>query len=351
MTLTQIQRDIEYLLEYLDHGYVGKRFLERDTYNRVIEKLSRIKSREKAFSDKEFCELLVETLLMLPDAHIGVRKKGICGSYKEKKIKNVGKNLNDDSKKSWDLIQKFSSKNKKVYVLAISSLATGSNVQGEEWQKFIDQVKILRKQKFFIVDLRNNSGGSAMVIRTWLGGLLKRGRDYSFPYYKNESKQAIEMMINRFDLLGRQSADQSFQNQMNQAVEEYRELQKAAKTQPEKYWKEESVQIVGAGDNTYSGTVYILINGNTASAAEHTVDYLSSTLNTKIIGASSAGVAHFAFMGFLVLPNSQIEISLGTHYYPMKLGFIEKRGIVPDFDVEEGADALNVALKLIDSNE
>jgi C-terminal processing protease CtpA/Prc len=82
------------------------------------------------------------------------------------------------------------------------------------------------------------------------------------------------------------------------------------------------------------------------SSGESTIDFFEYFPNVTKIGFNTVGMIHFGNVG---LPNSGLHIKMPTKANKYKDGrFIEFTGIEPDILLEDGQDAYEHALKLIE---
>ena len=81
------------------------------------------------------------------------------------------------------------------------------------------------------------------------------------------------------------------------------------------------------------------------SSCESTIDGFESHPYAKTVGENTAGYIHFGNIGYIVLPNSKIEVQTPTHFNHYRDGrFLEIVGLTPDIHVPKGEDAYSFLL-------
>jgi hypothetical protein len=95
----------------------------------------------------------------------------------------------------------------------------------------------------------------------------------------------------------------------------------------------------------FKGNIYILADAACGSSGETVLEGLKTLKNSSFIGENTAGVVHSRNNGKIVLPNSKMQVQLGTRYVKyLDNRFIEKIGYTPDTIVPNGMNALDFAL-------
>lgn len=98
-------------------------------------------------------------------------------------------------------------------------------------------------------------------------------------------------------------------------------------------------------EKRYDKPVYILVNRNTASAAEAFAFVLQQNKRAKIVGETSAGAAYMNSW-YAVNDDNYVSVSTAAPSLPGKNKSWETDGIQPDIKVKKG-DAMQVALREI----
>jgi hypothetical protein len=96
-------------------------------------------------------------------------------------------------------------------------------------------------------------------------------------------------------------------------------------------------------ESRYEKPVYIIINKNTASAAEAFAFVLQQKKRARIVGERSAGAAYMNSW-YIVNDQNYVSVSTAAPSVPEKGVSWEQEGIQPDIKVRKG-DALEVALR------
>jgi C-terminal processing protease CtpA/Prc len=90
------------------------------------------------------------------------------------------------------------------------------------------------------------------------------------------------------------------------------------------------------------------MDGICGSSCESTINAFEWHSYVKMVGENTAGCVHFGNIGYILLPNSRIEVQIPTQYSEyFDHRFIEKVGISPDIKVPAGQDAYAAAKRII----
>ena len=91
----------------------------------------------------------------------------------------------------------------------------------------------------------------------------------------------------------------------------------------------------------YPHPIYILADHGCGSAGESTLALLRVNPQVKVIGENTYGAVHFGNQGKFFLPESKIQVGMGTHFVESRDGkFYEKVGYAPDVQTPKGKDAM-----------
>lgn len=192
----------------------------------------------------------------------------------------------------------------------------------------IDKAKHLSKSEYSILDLRGNIGGNGLLVYEWLKAYSGNSGKLSgdIVYYINleesiayDSGQTTDGIKEYFNSMG---------------IEKYDENHYFGKGSDEIFDKE--------------GTLFVLIDGESASASEHMIDILKHYSNTIFVGVPSKGMMVGSSSIETVLPNSKISFYWGNSYINFEPEYFrEFYGFEPDIWVEP-AYAEERILKLIE---
>lgn len=193
------------------------------------------------------------------------------------------------------------------------SVPSFDNLYIEEMTMFADSLQIMIKQldkqklRGWIVDLRDNSGGSAMPMIAGLGPLLdddnayftvdREGKTMSRAYYKNGGYYDTEK--------GEDEAEPLVRSTINYKV------------------------------GNPNLPVTILTSFKTASSAEAVTAIFAGQPNVKVIGSKTNGLTSTNSFNFLE-DNSALNITIG--YYANRHHQMYKQGIDPDVEVKNGCN-------------
>ncbi len=187
-----------------------------------------------------------------------------------------------------------------------------------------------RKSPILIVDIRNNGGGD-----TYYGvELLKRTSSRSFKkprrHIRNSRAARKAYVINGleknripaflhleniidFNLYGLKAKDFEIEGQ---------------------YWYSRQ-QLIEPFDDNWNGTLVVLVNGLTGSAASEFAGIVKDNQLGLIVGKETGGGASF-YGGLvpLILPNSGLICNLSTEKVTRPGGFDDGRGVLTDFELD-----------------
>jgi C-terminal processing protease CtpA/Prc len=108
------------------------------------------------------------------------------------------------------------------------------------------------------------------------------------------------------------------------------------------------IKIKSTGEQLFSGEVWILVNGSSASAVEYAVMYAMATDFATIVGSPTRGVTGGGLPAFFVLPNTGLVIRYDYGYFIGPTGrAIDEFGITPDYLNLPGKNALETVLHMI----
>jgi Peptidase family S41 len=193
------------------------------------------------------------------------------------------------------------------------------------------QKLVTSKVDNLIIDLRNNSGGDmegGMHICSYLFNQPMFGGIMLTQYYWNNNTQApATETYSRFKLMNMANYEW-FKQQVKTNIEGL-----CLKTEPQPV--------------TFSGKVYVLTSGTTASSSEPVVYTLQQQNRAVIIGEKTAGAV--ISMEPFNIHNLTITIPM-LDYYTADGKRLDKTGVVPDVLCKR-EEALQKALELIRSNE
>ncbi len=188
----------------------------------------------------------------------------------------------------------------------------------EQLKDFIEAAKDLENKEISILDLRGNPGGSDFFASEWIKNYTSREPGYAQGYIDltTRTTQALQPGQHRFD------PTPSGWSEINYST---------PKTIP---------------NDSY---LLVLIDNQIGSAGESFVRMLRQVENVIFIGSNTAGVKTVGNVTSFSLPNSGIDIQLGTTLFlELDLDLIEGRGYKPDIWVEP-KEALDLALKFIEN--
>lgn len=204
-------------------------------------------------------------------------------------------------------------------------------------EAFIKDSKIMREKDNFIIDLRNNVGGSMINIENWFKGFTgtSMGKDIiQSGLYTNTS---ISLSKDKF-----RTKENETESVKNHCLEEVRSYEK------EQYFPGWSnIEYKKSRKFKNKSSIIVLMDKNTSSAAEFFVYHLKNIGNVTVIGTNSNGCLLTGNNNLAYLPQSNISLSVSHKLYihPSFIS-VEGLGIMPDLWVKSD-QALDRAVNYI----
>ena len=334
------------LLQYaIQKAYGAKGTIDETTFKQVETALAALQFTSNT---KTMGKNIGEILNVFPDNHLQLGCDGDACYKKSRQFTNVGKNRNT-SGKNW-----AGSKTKdNIYTIAISDFAVG---KWPGFEVFIQEA--LQHANAIIIDLRGNPGGSdhnGYLMAEMLAG--QSIQTAQLPTLFRLTPEATTIFKN---LILKNKINSQSQNEIN-ALNQFLEradilLQQALSGQLEEFSRTEGhlkKKVINEPCNWQYDTskgfqhpIYILQDKRTGSSGESTIDFFEYFPNVTKVGTHTSGTLSFGDLGLFILPNSGIHVYMPTTANKYKDGrFIEKKGIKPDIQLQEGQDAYEYALK------
>jgi C-terminal processing protease CtpA/Prc len=347
---TQVDEDISFLVYVLEHAYSGSKKLPHGQFENMIAELNQYRTPQTVH---ELGQKIGKSFDKISDRHLNVifsagQKFIQFKNNNTSKLINVGKNVADG--KVWT-VERKSLREKNVLIVGITSFPLPDS---EVWHGFKESVKEqIQEKDDVILDLRGNDGGDDAQ-GEWLAEYLNGGKietPYSEPFDMN-TPESFMVLANGYPVIRSVLFNQPLQSAEAEWVDKFKNLStRASMGENINIRKELGESGENAKDNfnfNYKGNIYILIDGKCVSSGESTVDFFENVPRVKRIGQNTAGYIHFGNNGAIMLPNSSLVIRISISFNAYKDGrFIEKTGIKPDIYLEDGVDAYEYALKLI----
>lgn len=365
LSISEINKDIDFLIYALKHAYSGSKKLPPGVFDDLLNKIN---LERKPQTTKEFGDHLGSYFSQVPDNHLSAYhlsepKKGTDFKQpytKPRERNSIGGNIANNS--VWK-IQNKKIKNKNVLILGISEF---KNPGSQVWNGFEEAViKNIKSSDIFILDLRGNGGG-ADAKGGWLARYLNGyntplASPYSEPFDMNTA-ESFEIMSNSV-LIWPKHEGRTLELAEKQTHDFLINLSKKSRNGIKINFREEVREFRKNGSSNgnsdlnnqesdtfvFKGKIFVLIDNNCFSSGESTANMFETLKNVKFVGQNTAGSVHFGNNGYVVLPNSSIIVQMGTSFNTFKDDrFIEKIGIKPDLYIENGKNALDEVLKLIE---
>jgi hypothetical protein len=347
----QIKEDIKLLVYMLENGYGGRKYVPQDQFYQALTNLKKIELSD--LSSNELCLTIEKSLTQIPDMHLAARiGDGFCSPLRKSKfIKgSIGPNLIPEDK-VWGL----NYIKVKKYKIPVLSITTFPNHEDLKWNGFLDTIlKIKKESKALIIDLRGNSGGDdskglAMVdylfgqdAPTSIAKIIKSQTPATFALLANAMK------IRMLKLKQRGQEIPSFvQARYDKAIENFRLAENKELEAEDIVFGREAKPF--NAKKAFTKPILVLIDKECVSSCESTLEALLLHPYTKTLGENSGGFLHFGNIGYLVLPNSQIEVKIATDFWVYKDGrYLEGIGYTPNI-LTTGQNALDKAKKQLET--
>lgn len=323
-------KDIELLIEYLEHTYAGK-FLFQKEYQDLKDALNKYKHESaNPITQWRFEKDLKWILKAFADGHLGVAR--ISHEKFRQKTSVQQKIISHEFKKI---------KQKNALTIKIPSfLITDEN----EIADVIELLKAnLKKTEYLIFDLSGNSGGFMaypyQIAAALWGETYRRGK--SIQHYPTPYKQEFRFMntysINLFKKYDERNGLEDFQFFSNKSSID-------KKTEPLKV--DYQIQDINSFFDftkpieikapSYPQHIFIVTDYYCASACEKLIEALEFHPRVTHLGDTTQGSTQFSAIGWLQLPNSNLVVNIPTgaiEYYDNRkieqIGYKPKLGITP----------------------
>jgi hypothetical protein len=324
LSAKQVKEDLDYLSYALSHAWAVS-WLKPVEVKEALDKIKAISEQNKSRTSQSLYKSIHKIISLVPDNHTHVSLRGVS---KFNYIKGkVGLNLIAGSDKAY-LLKSVQIDGDNIIVLAIKHFPS---FQDKIW----DEIKtnfsnLLAKSKGLIIDIRDHGkpqrGGDnnpAFFIAKTLWG--KKPNDHG-DRFNITTLQALALTSN--------SPEEYEQKKLkHKSLLSY--VDKSLYLSP----KETSKDL---GKNGYKHPIAILTDGFSRSSDEELVATLKDHPKVIVVGQNTSGTYHFGNAHSLLLPNSNIKVSISTMFKKHRdNSFIEKTGFPPDIKLSDGTDAFN----------
>jgi len=201
-------------------------------------------------------------------------------------------------------------------------------------RKFVSDAYNLKNNKFLILDLRGNSGGSCKYPKQWIENYTGEKIDYLCGNYQLLTNTSIKMLLNTMKL---NENDPEIISNFEIDLNELKRIHKNG-------WY---LVYPGAKNIKINNLLIVLTDSYISSAGEFFISLLNQINNVIFIGSNTSGIYITGNNGTCKLPHSKLEVTFGTDLslYP-DFKFREGVGFSPDFWVNP-ANSLELAVKFI----
>lgn len=233
-----------------------------------------------------------------------------------------------ENKKGWRLTI---TEKENIGIIRINAFGGGRNEEEakQKMKSFMDDcMKKLHKQKVndLIIDLRNNGGGwDIQGVELFTYFMAQPTRCYKRLHALTDSSEFFSLSDLSAEDLGKVKKELQQETDGTFSIKEEFNQQ---------------LQIQQPKKNRFTGKVYVLANGGSASACAEFIAYARSNQTITVIGEETGGVYEGgnggSFLNF-ELPNSKIKIGSPLLYYDNNVTppAIPGRGLLPDYPVDQ----------------
>lgn len=206
----------------------------------------------------------------------------------------------------------------------------------DELDDFVESAKELKNEEIFILDIRNNLGGSSIYPMDWYENFTDKEPSSENFFAKLNTRTIYNLFLN-------------IENKGDIPNHELSDEVKSKLSGKEKKLVNGAWYTGYCTENRFDNEplVIVLINNNVASAGEEFVSYLRTLNNVLFIGTNSSGTVLIGSNTSWFLPNSNIAINSGTNInLPPTMENIDGKGFYPDLWVNS-EDIVNRVINFI----
>ena len=200
-------------------------------------------------------------------------------------------------------------------------------------EKFSREANKFKDEKFFIIDLRGNTGGNSWYALEWVKNYTGATPKSEFIQVSLNTRTTYKLLKNGFKKF------YELDNPESNSI--YKEILKVDKSG----WSEVEYNSPHMIEN--NNLIVVLIDSHVASAGECFVSYLRQVENVIFLGVNTTGLVNTGNMGLCQLPNSKINVYLPKDL-ELEANFVlrEGKGFNPDFWVKS-PEALDKAISFL----
>ncbi|MBM7663476.1 hypothetical protein JOC85_004352 [Bacillus mesophilus] len=194
------------------------------------------------------------------------------------------------------------------------------------YSDIIKTAREVRDEPYLVLDVRGNSGGSMILVKKWLEEFFKKPVSWnskSIYLFSDTGKTFVQDTVDLY--LKQGLSTETFE-------EGYTDINRLENLNGPlgPTWEVEENEFHQVTDNETQ--IFILTDGNTASAAEHLVAQLKLANQTTVVGMSTMGAMISGNALIYQLPHTNIKMEVPT-YFNYNTDIINKEtvGLQPDF--------------------
>jgi len=339
LDLESIEKDISYLTYALRNAYSGYFYKNKLSIDKGINSLQTSLLSIKTINPSSLCELMASSFRNVRDMHLTF-KLGAHRCFEVDELGRVGdRKYSSDNKVYTVKVERH--KKYKVLVIAISHFDSPSSIV---WDGMLESInKNVNNVDVVVLDVRGNGGGDdAMGYQ--LAKALTGESNIVTPYgnlYKVVTMAGLQSRWNLFSHLSYNAHSSEEERFFKSYIEKDKELFINSKNKTEILDK----NIKPIRFSKAIRPTFILQDKGCGSSCESSIDFFEYIKGVLKVGENTAGYVHFGNLGFVLLPESTIQVNIPSTFNSYRDGrFIEGIGIKPDIKVEKGDDAYKKAL-------
>ena len=214
----------------------------------------------------------------------------------------------------------------KTAILTLRSFFFDTYSTSTAFSHFVaNSFRLIRQNKIknLVIDCRNNTGGYYKNVYPLLSYLVNK----NLPEYDSAIRRFYQLPFPEYVDV----SDTGRIVDLDTTAYKFSEIRKGVYAQ-----KTDDIEKWGPNDYVYKGKLFLIVNGNTMSAASTFAAVLKDKTNVLVVGEETRGgyEAHNADVLTYVLPNSRIKIDVPLlRYYQPVVNKSYRQGVVPDHDV------------------
>lgn len=219
-------------------------------------------------------------------------------------------------------------KEKKFGVLTVNSFDLTETYAYNEFSKFFKRVN---KEKYnnIAIDLRNNEGGNPNIAALLFSFITDSSFKNVFNYRASSIKIEKENLLNDYGNPAGEDEVRGFENFLYQRFNETKDSLYIGNDR----LKEGVLENFPADKDNFKGNVYLIVGGQTFSAAVYFAKLFKDHNRGKTIGEETGGNENSTFAGYFLtykLPKTKLQVRIPITELFFDKNTTSKHGIIPD---------------------